>query len=186
MSDVELIEVDPATLTVGANVRTDTHHDAREFAASIKARGVLEVITAYRDEDGHLVVLRGQRRTVVATEVGTPSSTVPVRVLPHPNEADRITDQISENVHREAMNQREVCDGLEQLALLGVSAAQIAKRTGLARPTVKAALAVAGSESAKEAMTQEALTLDQAAILAEFSVIWTRRCSHLPRARAVG
>lgn len=142
MSDVELIEVDPATLIVGANVRTDTHPDAREFAASIKARGVLEVVTAYRDDDGHLVVLRGQRRIMVATEVGTTSCTMPVRVLPHLDEADRITDQISENVHRKAMNQG-VRDGLEQLALLGVSAAQIAKRTRITRPTFKTALAVA-------------------------------------------
>jgi ParB family chromosome partitioning protein len=80
----ELVHLDPATLVIGANVRTDVHPDAPEFAASIKARGVLEVITAYRDTDGDVVVLRGQRRTVVSAEVGTPTGTVPVPIVPVP------------------------------------------------------------------------------------------------------
>jgi hypothetical protein len=79
---------------IGRNIRTDTHPDAKEFSASIKARGVLEVITAYRDEEGSMVVLRGQRRTLVAAQVGTPSGTVTVRVVPAPEEADRIIDQM--------------------------------------------------------------------------------------------
>mgnify|MGYP000377277808 CR=1 FL=1 len=61
-----LYEVDPAALRIGANIRTDTHPDAKEFAASIKTRGVLEVISAYLAPEGGLTVLRGQRRTVVA------------------------------------------------------------------------------------------------------------------------
>ena len=83
-----------------------------EFAASIKARGVLEVITAHADEDGTLVVQRGQRRTIVAAEVGTPSGTVPVRVVERPEEADRIVDQLTENLHRARMRESEVRDGV--------------------------------------------------------------------------
>ena len=49
---------------------------------SIKADGLAEVITVYRNESRDLVVLKGQRRTTVA--VGTPTGTVPVRVLPKP------------------------------------------------------------------------------------------------------
>jgi hypothetical protein len=30
----ELLHVDPATLTIGANVRTETHADAKQFAAA--------------------------------------------------------------------------------------------------------------------------------------------------------
>ena len=153
---------------IGANVRTDTHPDAREFKASIKTRGVVEVITAYRADDGSLVVLRGQRRAVVAAEVGTPTGTVPVRVVPAPADPDRISDQITENVHRAAMAEQELRDGIEQLALCGVSAAQIAKRTALKRSTVNAAITVIGSETAKARMDTDGLTLEQAAIFAEF------------------
>lgn len=163
----EFVHVDPATLVIGANVRID-RRDAKEFAASIKARGVLEAITAYRDEEGALVVLRGQRRAVVAASVGTPTGTVPVRVVPAPQEADRITDQITENVHRAAMSDGEVRDGMAQLVAIGVSAAQVAKRLAVPRASVTKAVAVAKSDTARARMDADHLTLEDAAIYAEF------------------
>ena len=96
----QVYDIDPAVLTIGANVRLDTLPSTGEFAASIKARGVLEAITAWVDEDGALTVERGQRRAVAAAAVGTPTGTVPVRVIARPGEADRITDQLTENIHR--------------------------------------------------------------------------------------
>lgn len=168
IESAELLKVDPATLVIGTNVRTNTHPDAKAFAKSIRERGVLEVITARRDESGELVVLRGQRRALVATEVGTPTGSVPVRVVDSPEEADRIVDQLTENLHREAMGSAEVVAGVEQLALIGVSAAQIAKRTAIKRPDVDAALVVAKSETVREQMATNALTLEHAAYFAEF------------------
>lgn len=164
----QVYEVDPGTLTIGSNVRADTHPAAKDFAASIKARGVLETITAWVGDDGSLVVQRGQRRTLAAATVGTPSGTVPVRVVSHPEEVDRITDQVTENYHRAAMHTSEVRDAVEQLALLGVSAAQITKRTAIKRETVNAALAVNGSRSARALMDAKGLTLTQGAAFAEF------------------
>ena len=163
-----LYEVDPAALRIGANIRTDTHPDAKEFAASIKTRGVLEVISAYLAPEGGLTVLRGQRRTVVAAKVGTPTGTVPVRVAAAPEEVDRIIDQASEDLHRQAMHTRETRDAVEQLAMLGVSAAQIAKRVALPRATVDSALAVTRNSSTKERMDAAGMTLEEAALFAEF------------------
>ena len=160
-----LYEVDPGTLKIGANVRSDPRPDAKEFAASIKTRGVLEVISAYVDPDGGLTVLRGQRRSLVAAKVGTPTGTVPVRVVPAPEEADRIIDQASENLHREAMHTRETRDAVEQLAMLGVSAAQIAKRVALPRATVDAALNVTRNPATKDRMDATGMTLEEAVIL---------------------
>ncbi len=63
-----------------------------------------------------------------------------------------------------------------QLSLLGVSAAQITRRTRMPRAQVDAALTVAGSKLAKAATERyDFLTLDQAATVAEFFLIWTRR-----------
>ena len=90
---------------------------------------MLEAVTVYRNEDGQYVLLRGQRRTVTAAEVGTPTGLIPARVVPQPDDADRIGDQMVENIHRAGMRETEIVAGVEQLALLGVSAAQIAKRT---------------------------------------------------------
>ncbi|MDN5715631.1 MAG: ParB/RepB/Spo0J family partition protein [Janibacter sp.] len=164
----QVVEVDPKILTIGANVRLDTYPKAKEFAASIKARGVIEAITVHADDEGTLVVQRGQRRTLTAADVGTPSGTVPVRIVEPPEEADRIIDQMTENIHRAGMHESEMRDGVEQLALLGVSAAQIAKRTAVKRETVNAALAVVGSDATRERMDTQGLTLTQAAALAEF------------------
>jgi len=161
-----LYEVAPGELKIGTNVRTDTRPDAKDFAASIRSRGVLEVISAYVDDEGSLTVLRGQRRTVVAVTVGAP--TVPVRVVPSPDEVDRIVDQVSENVHRQDMHARETRDAIEQLAIIGVSAAQIAKRVALPRATVNNALTVAANPATKERMDAAGMTLEDAATFAEF------------------
>jgi ParB family chromosome partitioning protein len=160
--------VPPQALTIGTNVRTETHPAATEFAASIKSRGVLEPITVWVDDNGDLVVYRGQRRTLAAAKVGTPDGLVPVHVVERPNETDRVIDQLVENVHRSPMRQAEERDAIEQLALLGVSAAQIVKRTAIARPTVDAVLTIAGSTATKTRMDTDGLTLQQAAIFAEF------------------
>ncbi|WP_448062507.1 ParB/RepB/Spo0J family partition protein [Cellulomonas hominis] len=161
-------EVAPGDLRIGTNVRKDTRPDAKDFASSVRSRGVIVAIDAHVDEQGDLCVLRGQRRALVAAQVGTPSGTVPVRVVPAPDEADRITDQLVENLHRADMHQREARDGVEQLALLGVSVGQIVKRTALPRPVVDAALTVAGHQASKDRMDAQGMTLEQAAIFAEF------------------
>jgi ParB family chromosome partitioning protein len=166
MSDSQFVRLDPSQIKIGANVRTDLHADAKEFARSIKERGVLEPVTVYGDEDGGYVVLRGQRRTVVAAEVGL--TDIPAQVVPKPDEADRITDQMVENLHRAAMRDSEIVGGVEQLALVGVSAAQIAKRAALPRDRVTAALAIVDKEQTRARVVSGDLTLDEAAIFAEF------------------
>ena len=46
-----LEHLDPASLVIDANVRTDPRLDPR-FVASVKERGVLEPVVAYRDAHG--------------------------------------------------------------------------------------------------------------------------------------
>jgi ParB family chromosome partitioning protein len=183
MSDSQFVRLDPSKIKIGANVRTDLHADAKEFARSIKERGVLEPVTVYVDEDGAYVVLRGQRRTVVAAEVGL--TDIPAQVLPKPEEADRITDQMVENLHRAAMRDSEIVGGVEQLALVGVSAAQIAKRAALPRDRVNAALAIVNKEQTRARVVAGDLTLDEAATFAEFEHD-TEAVERLERAKQFG
>lgn len=164
----EFLHLDPADIIIGSNVRTDLRADHKEFRKSVKERGVLEAVTVYRNEDGQYVLLRGQRRTVTAAEVGTPTGLIPARVVPLPDEADRIGDQMVENIHRAGMRETEIVAGVEQLALIGVSAAQIAKRTSIDRPTVNAALAVSKADQTRNRLESGDLTLEEAAIFAEF------------------
>ena len=66
------------------------------------------------------------------------------------------------------MHDTEAVDAIGQLALLGVSAAQIAKRTAIKRATVNAAITVTARPETRTRMDELGLTLEQAAIFAEF------------------
>ena len=160
-----ILHVDPAELIIGANVRVDPRLD-KEFLASIKADGVAEVITVYRNQERDLVVIKGQRRAAGAVAVGTPTGTVPVRVLPQPGDAERIVTQLVENIHRADMTRQETTDGFAQLSLLGMKAATIVRRTGVKKTTVDKHLAVARAEAVRQ--VADLLTLDQAAAMVEF------------------
>lgn len=161
-----LVEADPATLIVGANVRLDPRLD-KEFIDSIRERGVKVPIVAHRNAQGQIVVLYGQRRTVAAVQTGRP--TVPVVVTTEPDDADRLVDQLAENHHRAGLTTHEDVVAFQQLAALGVPAGTIAKRTARPKAVVDAALSVAGSEVARKSTERwDFLDLHQAAALAEF------------------
>lgn len=163
----KLVHLDPGVIILGANVRVDLRTD-KEFRKSIKERGVLEPVTVYRDTEARYVLLRGQRRTVTAAEVGTPTGLIPAWVVPEPADLDRISDQIVENIHRADMRDSEIVAGVEQLALIGASAAQITKRLSVPRPRVDAALVVTKSDQTRNRLESGDLTLEDAAIFAEF------------------
>ena len=163
----EFVRVDPRQLVVGVNVRLDARLD-RDFVDSIRERGVLQAITAYRADEQRLVVLYGQRRTLGAIEAGRDS--VPVMVVARPAEADRLGDQVVENDHRAGLTDGERVAAFEQMAAFGVTAAQIAKRTGSKKADVTTALTVAANPLAKGAVQRyDFLDLHQAAVVGEFA-----------------
>ena len=165
VAEPTLVHLDPATLTIGTNVRLNARLDA-EFIASIKARGVLQPIVAIRHDDGAVLVRYGQRRTLAAVKVKR--ATVPVLVVNDTDEAERLIDQMAENDHRQALTAGERLAGFEQLAALGMTAAQIAKQTATDRDQVKAALKVAKNATARAAVTDHAVSFSEAAVLGEF------------------
>jgi ParB family transcriptional regulator, chromosome partitioning protein len=161
-----LVYVDPGTLVVGANARVNARLK-KSLVDSVRERGVKQAIVAYRDDNDALVVILGQRRTLAAVQAARPL--VPVMVVPRPDERDRLFDQVTENDHREALTVAERVAAYEQLALCGVSAAEIAKGMAASRPEVDSALTVARSKLARAATERwEFLTLDQAVAVAEF------------------
>jgi ParB family transcriptional regulator, chromosome partitioning protein len=164
-------ELDPRSLLVDVNIRTDARLD-KDFIASIKDLGVLVPITAVRTTTGDVRVRFGHRRTLAAIEAGL--ATVPVEIVgddatDDAAQIERILTQHAENAHRAALTGSEQLGVVEQLCAFGMSAAQIAKRTKIKRGTVDASLAVVGSELAKAAIERyDFLTLEQAAAVAEF------------------
>ncbi len=162
--------VDPATLLVDRNIRTDLHLD-KALIGSIKENGVLVPITVVRDGE-HLRVRAGHRRTAAALEAGL--DLVPVVITADEDNSDkaqagRVIGQIVENAHRRSVDDTDTVNAVAQLAAFGVSVASIARRTKLPKATVEAAAAVAGSDAARDAMDGHAeLTLQHAAWIAEF------------------
>lgn len=160
-----LEHLDPRTLILGPNVRQAEPDE--DLVNSVRELGVVQAITVYKDEQGQFVVHCGGNRTLAAIEAKR--ETIPAMVIPRPDEVDRIVKQMNENTHRRGLSDAEFLNGVRQLAALGVPAARIAKRGGYKRPQVDAALKVVGSDLASKATERyEFLTLDQAAVLAEF------------------
>lgn len=159
-----LVHLDPSALQLGTNVRADTRLEA-PFLASIEERGVLEPVLAHQEPDGTVVVDQGQRRTLAAAQVGLATIPVVLDDAP-PAAADRLVDQFVENEHRASLTNAEWIRAVDQMALVGLSPSQIAKRTATTKRDV--GLALAATASAAAVAHADQLTLEEAALLAEF------------------
>lgn len=164
-STPQVVHVDPRTLVLEVNVRADAALTS-EFVGSIKTHGVLTPVLVQRAGQA-LHVRAGQRRTLASIEAGL--DTIPAYVVDgDTDEARRIIEQMAENDHRASLADRDRVAAFQQLSLLGLSAAQIAKRTHTRKDHVTTALTVAGSQVAAAVTAKYDLTLDQAAVIAEF------------------
>lgn len=161
---------DPATLLVNANIRNARPDQA--LVDSIKDLGVLQPIVAVRTTDGPLRVRFGNRRTLASIKAGL--TEVPVIVAGDEATDDaakiaRILGQMAENRHREGLNAADEAKAVAALFDLDLSAADIARRTGLDKAAVAAAKAVKDSRTASRAAAANPdLTIVQAAAIAEF------------------
>ena len=159
--------LDPSTLLLDRNIRSETTSD-KSLTASVREVGVLQPIVAVASHDG-IRVRYGHRRTLAA--LATDQPLVPVIVREDDgDEKGRIVTQWHENAFRAGISEADQVQAVDQLALLGVSATQIAKRLQVSREAVKTARVIAGNETAKTAMdAYPAMTLAQAGVLAEFA-----------------
>lgn len=166
-----LEHLDPHTLELELNVRTDAALDA-EFVASIKEHGVLTPIAARRDPDGVVRVRAGQRRTLAAREAGLSTVPVYVRDLSAGDEktqtGQRLAEQMVENIGRADLSGADYARGIQQMLDTGMSPTKVAKKLSVSKKVVEAAATVSESETACKALAGAALTIEQAAILAEF------------------
>lgn len=165
-----LVHVHPRVLLLRRNIRKGKV--GADFLASVQELGVLQPITAVLDEQEQLLVRFGERRVLAALEAGLPS--VPVYVAGSDDKADaaevdRIIRQRDENTHREGLTSIDDLHVVEQLVAFGIPAGEISALARMPKDRVAAAVAVSGSKLAGAAAAKyEALTLDQAAAVAEF------------------
>lgn len=162
---VELVTLPALNVSIENNVRTAADLDPA-FLASVKQHGVLLPTIGYRDQNGRIVVRDGQMRVLAAIEAGCD---VPVFVTKRGDTAaKRIAEQLVANERRTALTDGDRLAAYRQLEIEGLSVTAIARETGTKRDAVKATLAVAKSEAATKAVTDQALTLDDALLFAEF------------------
>ncbi|TSD93472.1 nuclease [Gordonia rubripertincta] len=168
----ELRHLDPTTLVIDANIRTEAEATLTdEFVASIRD-GVRQPILAV-EIDGEVRVRDGQRRTLAARTAELPS--VPVYVVPVATDADdkaltidRILDQLT-SFQREELRQSDRVAAIEQLSLAGMSPTKIAKATRTSKKEVDHTLAVAKSATTLSLIERGAeLTLEQSAVIAAY------------------
>jgi ParB family chromosome partitioning protein len=164
MTKPKLIELDANTITVDENVRRDLG-DLRGLTRSVKELGVLEPAVVVADGDGYRLLF-GQRRRAAAIAA---ERTLPCIVATTGDEAHRIAAQLAENFHRKDLTPGEEAAAYAQLAMLDMSDTAIARATGVSRNRVTTARKVGESEVAVTVADRYDLTLDQAAVIAEFA-----------------
>lgn len=166
-----LVAVPREQLVIDPNVRTSIGLD-KSFISSIRQYGIHQPPVGWRDEDGLVHITMGQRRTSAALEIGHPV----VHVIVKPRDtaegdaADerRIITQLAENEQRLSLNAGETAAAYQQLALFGLTEERIARKTNAPKSKVASAIKVASSPAAASAAEAHSLTLDQAALIAEF------------------
>lgn len=161
-----LVTLNPEAIDVHPdNVRRDLG-DLRALTRSVKEVGVLVPLVVVPTDDGGHMVVAGHRRRAAAI---TAERQVPC-IVRHDlaGQVEQIASMVVENVHREALSTAEEAAACEQLAMLGLSDAAIARATGLSRQHVVKNRKVAASDVASAVADRHNLTLDQALVLAEF------------------
>jgi ParB family chromosome partitioning protein len=110
--------------------------DAEELAslsASVRSHGILQPLVV-RVVDGHYQLVAGERRLRAAQEAGL--ATVPVRVVDF-NDQQVLEAALIENIQRADLNPIEKAQGFKDyLERFKMSHEELAKRIGLARPTI--------------------------------------------------
>lgn len=168
---MNLIELPIDTITPSPrNIRTDLG-DLTELADSIKAVGILQpLVVVPKGAPGEgFVLVAGHRRLAAAKEAGLAS--VPA-VVNHNlvGDADITVAMLIENVARRDLNPIEEAVAYEQLGLFGLSAADIAKRTGRSKHLVESRTKLMGlSEWVRQGIAAHQVTLTQAEAMLEFA-----------------
>ena len=158
--------IDPNLVQFEDNVRDLPDLD-KGFIASIRNGGVLLPVLARRGKDGTVYVRDGQLRTLAAREAGL--ARIPAYFgTTSETKTERITQQLITNDRRTGLNDGERINAFHQLALEGLTATAIARRTGTKKATVEASITIAQSSTASEAIATGQITLDAALALTEF------------------
>jgi ParB/RepB/Spo0J family partition protein len=108
----------------GSNVRR-TLPDVAGLAASIKRHGMLSAVTVNRRDDGEYDLVAGFRRVAAAKQAGL--DTIPAIIRDDAGQAERMRQQLAENVERDGLTDLDQAAVIQQLLDIDVSLEEIAE-----------------------------------------------------------
>ena len=163
----QLRQVDPRTLLDNPDNARRPERDREGLAPSIAVLGILTPPLVRTTDTGELVLIAGERRKYSAIAAGL--ATIPVYVRNDLSPVHQVAGMLVENIGRDDLTPVEEAVAIQQLAGFdGVTQKDITAMTGIKAGKVRQALVVARSEVATEVAGRYDLTLDQAAVVAEF------------------
>jgi ParB family chromosome partitioning protein len=170
LSDSEgwrLRQVDPRALLDNPDNARRPERDREGLAPSIVALGILTPPLVRNTDTGELVLIAGERRKYSAIAAGL--ATIPVYVRNDLSPVHQVAGMLVENIGRDDLTPVEEAVAIQQLAGFdGVTQKDITAMTGIKATKVRQALIVVRSDIATEVAGRYDLTLDQAAVVAEF------------------
>jgi ParB family chromosome partitioning protein len=134
---MEVAVIPLADLRRGGNVRQELG-DIVSLAESIRQHGVLTAILVERRQDGGCDLVAGFRRVAAAAAAGL--THIPAVVRDPVAGVQRVSDQVTENAERCALDQLDIAGAMQQMLDLGASTEDVAERfatTGLVTVVVR-------------------------------------------------
>ncbi|MFC9965210.1 ParB/RepB/Spo0J family partition protein [Nocardia ignorata] len=172
----EAVSMDPADLVIGHNVRPEDQIDLDAHpkeVESIRRFGVRDPILAQRGPDGHVVVIDGQVRALIARTLGL--AKVPVyieatdRSIDDPERLiERALDQINLNDRRIELTDSARAAGVAYMLDLGATATRIAEGLQTDTARVRKAGKIGRSSTARNLLDTSQFSLDQLTVIAGY------------------
>lgn len=172
----EAVSMDPDDLVIGHNVRPEDQIDLDAHpkeVESIRRFGVRDPILAQRGPDGHVVVVDGQVRALIARTLGL--AKVPVyieatdRSMDDPERLiERALDQINLNDRRIELTDSARAAGVAYMLDLGATVTRIAEGLQSDTARVRKAGKIGRSSTARSLLDTSAFSLDQLEVIAGY------------------
>ena len=131
---MEITEIKTNELKHHPNNPRESYDDIAELTASIKEQGILQPLTVRKIPAGGYSVIAGNRRMEAAKAAGL--DMVPC-IITEMSEKDQAAVILIENMQRKNLNPYEEARGVQMCLDLGISEADLAKKTGFSKETIR-------------------------------------------------
>lgn len=131
---MEITEIKTKELKHHPDNPRESYDDIEELTASVKEQGILQPLTVRKIPAGGYSVIAGNRRMEAAKAAGL--DTVPC-IITEMSAKDQAAIILIENMQRKNLTPYEEAKGVQMCLNLGISEADLAKKTGFSKETIR-------------------------------------------------